>query len=165
MSTAVAPAWLAGWWARAHQRAFRAAPGDHDPVVLRHSRIYILPTRRGWTMIGTLVIMLLASLNYGLSLGIGVTFLLSGLLAASLLHTFRNLAGIEVTPLSTGESFAGGTVPFTLSLHGGPVARTMITLAAGGTQAAGDVPAGATLTVTLHVSAGERGRMSLGRIT
>ena len=37
--------------------------------------------------------MLLASLNYALSLGFGVTFLLAGLVAAALLHTFRNLAG------------------------------------------------------------------------
>ena len=37
--------------------------------------------------------MLLTSLNYALSLGFGVTFLLAGLVAAALLHTFRNLAG------------------------------------------------------------------------
>jgi uncharacterized protein (DUF58 family) len=165
LNSAIAPSLLAAWWKRTRQRAFRAAPADHDPVVLRHSRIYILPTQRGWTMIGTLVIMLLASLNYGLSLGIGVTFLLSGLLSASLLHTFRNLAGIEVTPLSAGESFAGGTVPFTLALHGGAISRTMIALAAGGTRSAGDVPAGAALTVTLNVDARERGRLALGRIT
>jgi uncharacterized protein (DUF58 family) len=165
LNPAATPSLLADWWKRTRQRAFRAAPADHEPVVLRHSRIYILPTRRGWTMIGTLVIMLLASLNYGLSLGIGVTFLLSGLLSASLLHTFRNLAGIEVTPLSAGESFAGGTVPFTLALHGGAISRTMISLAAGGTRSAGDVPAGAALTVTLNVAARARGRLALGRIT
>jgi uncharacterized protein (DUF58 family) len=165
MSAVAAPPWVAGWWARLRQRAFRAAPGDRDPVVLRHSRIYILPTGRGWTMIGTIVVMLLASLNYRLSLGIGVTFVLSGLMAASLLHTFRNLAGIEVTPLSAGESFAGGTAPFTLALHGGAIARAMIALAARGTRSSGDVPAGAALTVTLHVEARERGRLPLGRIT
>jgi uncharacterized protein (DUF58 family) len=165
MNTAAAPSWLADWWTRTRQRAFRVAPGDRDSVVLRHSRIYILPTRRGWTMIGTIVIMLLASLNYGLSLGVGVTFLLSGLMAAALLHTFRNLAGIEVTPLSAGEAFAGGNVPFTLSLHGGAVPRACISLAAGGAHTEGDVPAGAALTVTLGVDARERGRMPLGRIT
>ena len=53
--------------------------------------------------------MLLGSLNYALSLGFGVTFLLAGLVAAALLHTFRNLAGIEITPLAAGETFAGGT--------------------------------------------------------
>jgi len=81
---------------RARQRAFRFAPADRAPVVLRHSRIYILPTRRGLAVIATLMLMLLTSLNYALSLGLGVTFLLGGLVAAALLHTFRNLAGIEI---------------------------------------------------------------------
>jgi uncharacterized protein (DUF58 family) len=80
------------------QRAFRGAPADRSPVVLRHSRIYILPTRRGYAVIATLVTMLLTSLNYALALGLGVTFLLGGLVAAALLHTFRNLAGIEIKP-------------------------------------------------------------------
>jgi hypothetical protein len=35
------------WRARYHQRLFRTAPADRDAVVLRHQRIYILPTRRG----------------------------------------------------------------------------------------------------------------------
>src|SRR5260221_10136260 len=129
--------------ARARQRAFRVNPADREPVVLGHSRIYILPTRRGWAMIVTVATMLIASLNFALSLGVGVAFLLAGLLAASLLHTFRNLAGIEVTPLSAGETFAGGHVAFTLSLHGGALARSAVTLAAAGARASGDVPAGA----------------------
>ena len=134
-------------------------------MVLRHSRIYILPTRRGWALIATVLIMLVASLNYALSLGVGVAFLLAGLLAASLLHTFRNLAGIEVTPLSAGEAFAGGHLPFTLSLHGGALARGAVSLAASGALASGDVPAGAALTVTLDVEAAARGRQPLGRVT
>ena len=83
--------------------------------MLRHSRIYILPSRRGWTMIGTLAIMLLTSLNYALSLGFAVTFLLAGLVAAALLHAFRNLAGIEIRPLAASETFAGGRIAFTLT--------------------------------------------------
>jgi uncharacterized protein (DUF58 family) len=154
-----------GWIARARQRAFRAAPADREPVVLRHSRIYILPTRLGLALIATVATMLIASLNYALSLGVGVAFLLSGLLAASLLHTFRNLAGIEVTPLSAGEAFAGGQVAFTLSLHGGAQARSAVSLAASGAGAFGDVPAGAALTVTLDVPAPARGRLPLGRVT
>src|SRR6185312_2666054 len=51
----------------------------------------ILPTRRGYAVIATLILMLLTSLNYALSLGLGVTFLLGGLVAAALLHAHRNL--------------------------------------------------------------------------
>jgi uncharacterized protein (DUF58 family) len=164
-STALAASWFSDWLARMQQRAFRVGPGDREPVVLRHSRIYILPTRRGWALIFTILIMLVASLNYALSLGIGATFLLSGLMAASLLHTFRNLAGIEVTPLSAGESFAGGHIAFMLSLHGGALARSAVTINAGGASATGEVPAGAALTVNLDVDAPVRGRIVLGRVT
>lgn len=157
--------WIKHWLSRVRQRAFRVAPSDREPVVLRHSRIYILPTRRGWAMIATVTIMLIASLNYALSLGVGVAFMLAGLLAAALLHTFRNLAGIEVTPLSAGETFAGGHVAFTLSLHGGALARSAVSLAAAGSQASGDVPAGAALTITLDALAPMRGRRPLGRVT
>ena len=165
MASASSAGWATGWFAIARQRAFREAPADREPVVLRHSRIYILPTRRGWAMIATVATMLVASLNYALSLGIGVAFLLAGLLAAALLHTFRNLAGIEVTPLSAGEAFVGGHVAFTLSLHGGALARSAVTLTAAGAHASGDVPAGAALTVKLDVLALARGRQPLGRVT
>lgn len=153
------------WLARMRQRAFRHAPSDHTAVVLRHSRIYLLPTRRGWAMIGTLVLMLLASLNYALALGVGVTFLLTGLIAAAQLHNFRNLAGIEITPLAAGETFAGGRVAFTLALHAGSAARTGIVVTAAGARAGGDIAAGQALTVTLEVDAPARGRVALGRVT
>ena len=154
-----------GWIARARQRAFRVAASDHEPVVLRHSRIYILPTRRGWALLATVATMLVASLNYSLALGIGVAFLLAGLLASALLHTFRNLAGIEVTPLAAGETFVGGHVVFTLALHGGAVSRNAITLSAAEARASGDVPAGAALTLNLEALAPARGRQPLGRVT
>lgn len=155
------PAWLA----RMRQRAFRHAPADVSSVVLRHSRIYLLPTRRGWAMIATLLLMLLASLNYALALGVGVTFLLAGLMAAAQLHTFRNLAGIEITPLAAGETFAGGTIAFTLALHAGSAARTGIVVSAGNAHAGGDIVAGQALTVSLAIDAPVRGRVALGRVT
>jgi len=154
------------WRARYLQRIFRTAPSDRDPVVLRHSRIYILPTRRGLAFLATLATMLLASLNYALSLGFVTTFLLAGLAAAALLHTFRNLAGIELAPLAAGETFAGGALPFTLSLAGGPAKRHAITLAAGGSpEVTVDAVPDATLPVTLELPTSRRGRVALGRVT
>jgi uncharacterized protein (DUF58 family) len=147
------------------QRAFRHAPADTSSVVLRHSRIYLLPTRRGWAMIATLLLMLLASLNYALALGVGVTFLLAGLMAAAQLHTFRNLAGIEITPLAAGETFAGGTIGFTLALHAGSAARTGIVVSAANAHAGGDIAAGQALTLSLAIDAPARGRIALGRVT
>ncbi|CAG1003250.1 hypothetical protein BURK1_03027 [Burkholderiales bacterium] len=166
MTAAASHAPLAGAWSRARQRFFRHAPGDDQSVVLRHSRIYILPSRRGWTMIATIVVMLLTSLNYGLSLGFAVTFALTGLVAAALLHAFRNLAGIEIRPLAASETFAGGRVAFTLSASGGERMREAIEVrAADAAPFVADIPVGAPVTFRLERDAPMRGRLALGRVT
>ncbi|MEO8487342.1 MAG: DUF58 domain-containing protein [Betaproteobacteria bacterium] len=155
-----------GAWARTRQRFFRHSPADGERVVLRHSRIYILPSRRGWAMIGTLAIMLLTSLNYALSLGFAVTFLLTGLVAAALLHAFRNLAGIEIRPLAASETFAGGRIAFTLSVSGGERTREGIEIrAAGAEPVAADIPGGTPVILKVERPAPRRGRLALGRVT
>jgi uncharacterized protein (DUF58 family) len=157
---------LGRWRGRLRQRLFRTHPRDPDEVVLRHHRIYILPTRRGLALFGTMAIMLFTSLNYALALGFAATFLLAGLAAAALLHTFRNLAGLELSPLAAGESFAGGGLPFTLALAGGAVPRRGITLTArGSTPVTVDVIPDAALPVTLEIRVPRRGRVVLGRVT
>jgi uncharacterized protein (DUF58 family) len=157
---------MPGAWSRARQRFFRHAPADGERVVLRHSRIYILPSRRGWTMIGTLAIMLLTSLNYALSLGFAVTFVLAGLVAAALLHAFRNLAGIEIRPLAASETFAGGRIAFTLSLSGGERTRDAIEIhAVGAEPVVADLPGGTAVVVRVERPAPRRGRLALGRVT
>ena len=124
LSSRAAPA---AWFAHWRQRLWRLSPGDLDVVVLRHNRIYILPTRRGLAVIMTLAIMLLTSMNYALSLGYALTFIAGGMVAAALLATFRNLAGIAVSPLVAGEAFAGGDMEFTLSIASGGRDRIGIT--------------------------------------
>ena len=157
---------LNAWRANYVQRLFRHAPADHDPVILRHSRIYIVPTRRGVVFLATLAMALLTSLNYSLSLGFGATFLLFGLVAVSLVHTFRNLAGIELRPLAAGETFAGGVMPFTLVLAGGATPRYAVTLSARGCKpVTRDVVPDASFPVALELLTPRRGRIVLGRIT
>lgn len=154
------------WGASMLQRWFRHAPADHDPVILRHRRIYILPTKRGIAFLATLGMTLLTSLNYSLSLGFAATFVLAGLVAAALIHTFRNLAGIELRPLAAGETFAGGVMPFTLALAGGATPRYAITLSARGCfPVTVDVLPDAALPVALELVTPRRGRIVLGRIT
>jgi len=166
MASIAAQAPAPGAWARWRQRFLRLAPGDGDEVVLRHSRIYILPSRRGTTMIATLAIMLLTSLNYALSLGFVVTFLLAGLVAATLLHAFRNLAGVEIRPLAASETFAGGRIAYTLSLSGGERTREALEVRAIDAEpVVADVPAGTTASVRLERPAPRRGRHALGRVT
>ena len=155
-----------GSFSRYRRRFFHVDPTDLAPVILRHRQIYILPTRRGAAFIATILTMLVTSLNYALSLGFVVTFLLSGLVAAALLHTFRNLAGMEIRPLSAGETFAGNALPFTLALAGCGTPRTAVALATrDGATVVVDVPADGASSVTLGVPAPRRGRHALGRVT
>ena len=55
---------------------------EHGPITLGHRRVYIMPTRTGMMFAATLAIMLVGSINYVLSLGFMLTFLLSGLALA-----------------------------------------------------------------------------------
>ena len=152
--------------ARWRQRLWRLEAADRGPLVLKHQRIYILPTRRGLALIATLAIMLLTAMNYSLSLGYALTFLIAGLIAAALLQTYRNLAGIEASPLAAGEAFAGGKLEFTLSLATAASERRAIVLAPrSGPPVHVDLPPRATRPVQLCLPAGERGRCALGRVT
>jgi uncharacterized protein (DUF58 family) len=156
----------AHWVARWRQRLWRIDAADRGPIVLRHRRIYILPTRRGLALIATLAIMLLTSMNYALSLGHALTFLVAGLVAAALLQTYRNLAGIAASPLAAGEAFVGGALAFTLSLaNAGAERRGIMVAAPSGPSLRVDLPAGATRPVQLSVPATRRGRVALGRVT
>lgn len=155
-----------GWFARWRGRAFRHAPDDGREVTLRHSRIYILPTRRGLALIATIATMLVTSLNYSLALGFVVAFLVCGLCAAALLHTFRNLAGITIRPGPVGETFAGGAIPFALVVQGNGRERVGIAVNARATSPGiVDVDAEGAALVTVNVPAPHRGIVTLGRVT
>lgn len=165
MSSALQPG-ARSWSGRWRQRLWRVSPADRAPVILRHRRIYILPTRRGLALIATLATMLVTSMNYALSLGHALTFLVAGLVAAALLQTFRNLAGIEVSPLAAGEAFAGAEIVFTLSLaNPGPARQGIVVVPRSGRSVTIDLPAGATRQVQVTVAAPRRGRVALGRVT
>lgn len=90
---------------------------DSGSVILNRRRIYILPTRRGIVFAVFLVAMLLGSINYALSLGFILTFLLAGLGVVGMLHTYRNLAGVKITPGGCKPVFAGEPASFYLCLE------------------------------------------------
>jgi uncharacterized protein (DUF58 family) len=162
MSLAARPSVFARW----RQRLWRLEPEKRTAVTLTHQRIYILPTKRGLALIVTLTIMLLTSMNYSLSLGYALTFLVAGVIAAALLQTFRNLAGIVAAPLAAGEAFAGSKLEFTLSLSTADTSRHGIVVKPrAGASVWIDLPADATRPIQLCVPTTARGRCTLGRVT
>lgn len=168
LGTATQPATLA----RFRQRVFRIRAEDALPLLVEHRRIYILPTRRGWAFLGALFIMLIASVNYALSLGYALCFLLTGLYSATLLSTYRNLAGMAVRRIDTSVTFAGGSLSFVTTLENPTrLARYGLRLATRKTgtrplaSVTSDVAAESEQKAELLLPTTLRGRQSLGRLT
>lgn len=87
---------------------------ESPPIRLTQGRIYILPTGGGVLLGATLLTMLMGCINYSLGLGYVFTFLLSGVGLVCLLHTFRNLAQLEIRPGRAEPVFAGAEASFSL---------------------------------------------------
>ena len=149
------------------QRLFRTRAEDDLPMRIEHQRIYILPTMRGCAFLGALLLMLVATVNYSLGLGYALCFLLTGMFSATLLHTYRNLAGIELRRIESEPAFAGETLRFAplLANPGGPPRRGIRLRTATGTVAAADLEPEGERHVALAVRGERRGPQPLGRLT
>ena len=96
---------------------FRAKAPEAPPVTLVQRRIFILPTKQGYLFAGVLLVLLLASINYALSLGFLLTFLLAAMGGVAMLHTWQNLAHLKLRPGRVEPVFAGDTVHFRIVLE------------------------------------------------
>ncbi|MEK6210397.1 MAG: DUF58 domain-containing protein [Pseudomonadota bacterium] len=101
---------------------------EAGPVVLGQRRVYILPTSAGLMFAVTLVLLLVGSINYNLSLGYILTFLLAGIGVVSILHTWRNLARVALRPAKTRPVFAGDSARFHIVVEN-PGAHQRLSLA------------------------------------
>jgi len=147
--------------------ALRRQRQDHGTVTLTQRSIYILPTRQGLALGLMLVLMLLGDINYNLSLGYVLTFLLAMMAVMSLLHAFRNLAHLEVRAGHADAAFSGGTAQFALHFHNrGKLPRYQLCLRdEKGNTASFDLPAGQDDRIVFPVPAARRGWLPLGRLT
>ncbi|MCG2577812.1 DUF58 domain-containing protein [Dechloromonas sp. XY25] len=102
--------------ARFKQYLFRWRSDGTAPLRLGQRRIFIVPSRGGLLFALALVVMLLGAINYNLALGHALVFLLAGLGIAGMIHTFRNLFGLVITPGHCEPVFAGQTAFFPLAL-------------------------------------------------
>ncbi len=142
-------------------------PPERGTVELVHRRVYIVPTRLGWFFGGTLAVLLIGSINYALSLGFALTFLLAGMGLAGMVHTARNLARIAISAGRAQPVFAGESAQFRLYLDGRAAFDRPAILArhvASGSQLVVDVPPRSSAEVVLAVPAPKRGRLALGRV-
>ncbi len=137
-------------------------------IIDRH-HIYILPTRHGWLFTLLLIAMLLGSINYSLSLGFVLTFLLAGLGIVAMLHTWRNLAHLSLASGRLQPVFAGQLAQWEILLDctdGWPryaIALDSSTPKSGRIYA--DIDARGRQCVTLPLEALRRGWLKPGRLT
>jgi uncharacterized protein (DUF58 family) len=147
-------------------RLMRRQGIDAAPFELNQRRLFILPTRHGWVFAALLGGLLIASANYGISLGYLFTFLLLGLAVVTLFHSHSNLAGLRIEPRPARPVFAGEHAVFSLELmNPSPLERRALYLEAGTATALGDCPGGARAELSLSLAAPKRGLLRVGRLT
>jgi len=143
---------------------FRLGAPETEPIVLRQRRIYVLPTRAGYGFALALLVMLIASLNYNLSLGYALTFLLGGMAIASIIHAFRNLLGISLRAGRGEPAFAGENAIFHLRVDNPRHRRRpALRLSTRDGDTLFDLAADESSEVSLTLPTHQRGVLPLGR--
>ncbi|MGB0722867.1 MAG: DUF58 domain-containing protein [Gammaproteobacteria bacterium] len=165
---------LNSWFESLADRLRRSRGLDRPEAVtvLTNRHIYILPTVTGTAFAAVMVVMLMGSMNFKLSLGYALVFLLSGMAFASMLHTYRNLAGLRIAGGRADPVFAGDAARFQVHLEapkGLDRRAVVLTPAADSAQpdsaAIADIDADLPpVTVEMTLRARRRGLLRLGRV-
>lgn len=136
-------------------------------VVLNQRRVYILPSRQGLMFAVVLVVMLLGDINYNLSLGYVLTFLLAMMALLSLLYAFRNLAHLQIHAGHVAPVFAGESARFVFHFDNpSALARYQIHLHDdAGHRTVFDLAAQSATPVHLDIPATRRGWLDSDRLT
>ena len=152
---------------RLYHWLFRPRGTEPGPVVLVQRRVFILPTRQGVLFASVLIMMLTGSVNYNLSLGYVLTFLLGAMGINTMLYTFRNLANLHLSPGRVRPVFAGEAAQFTICIDNpGATRRYSIGLTRDGKEASyTDVPVQQSASLGIAVPAARRGLLRPGRLT
>lgn len=136
-------------------------------IVLVQRRVFILPSGQGLLFAGMIVLMLIGSVNYDLSLGFILSFLLAATGIQSMLHTFRNLANLRIAPGRVQPVFAGEQAHFQIRITNQTrIHRHSIGVTRDRKNALYiDVLPGEETTATVAITAARRGWLRPGRLT
>jgi len=78
-----------------------------DSITLTQRNVYILPTRPGFMMGATLLVLVIAAINYQLNLGYLLTFLLTGCCVVGMHVCHATLRGLTMNLMAPEPQFAG----------------------------------------------------------
>jgi uncharacterized protein (DUF58 family) len=87
-----------------------------DRIELTQRNVYILPTRAGWMLGATVLVLLIASINYQLNLGYLLTFLLAGSVTVGMYTCHATLRGLAMHLKQPEAQFAGTAAVFRVVL-------------------------------------------------
>lgn len=147
---------------------FEPRGAEAGEVFLNQRRVFILPTRAGLVLGLMLIALLLGSINYSLSLGFALTFLVAGVAWVGMLSTFRNLAHLHLRPLRAEPVFAGDAAEFRLVIRNATkLDRFAIELSVDGLASGIPCDPAACLEqdVTMPVATRRRGRLAMPTVT
>jgi len=136
-------------------------------VVLNQRRIYIIPSKQGFAFALVLVLMLLGDINYNLSLGYVLTFLLATTAGLTMLYAFRNLAQLEIHAGHVEPVFVGEQARFVFHFNNSSnLARYQIHLHDdAGNETIFDLPERCSTPVVLSIPASKRGWLDSERLS
>jgi len=80
-----------------------------DTTTLTQRNVYILPTRAGFMLGATLLVLVIASINYQLNLGYLLTFLLAGCAVVGMHVCHATLRGLTMNLMAPDPQFAGAS--------------------------------------------------------
>ena len=136
-----------------------------DSWLLTQRNLYILPTKAGWGFCLTLLVMLLAAINYQLNLGYALTFLLGGAALVSMHQTHGNLRRLTLHVRAPAPVFANepATLELVLDNPGGQRHGVGLGLYSARRQGMAfvDVPAVGSTQAQLRFTPTQRGRQAL----
>lgn len=121
-------------------------------VTLNQRRIFILPSKIGVAFLASLLVMLLAAINFQNNLVFALAFFLFSLMLICILHTYSNLSGLTIEGVRAHSTFAGEHAEFDLQLSGS-AKRHYRSIQLGWPGGAADV--------TVSVAPGERSAVKL----
>jgi uncharacterized protein (DUF58 family) len=88
-----------------------------DSTTLTQRNVYILPTRPGLMLGLTLLVLLIASINYQLNLGYLLTFMLTGAAIIGIHVGHGTLSGLTMHLIAPDANFAGASVPIGIQIN------------------------------------------------
>ena len=139
-----------------------------DLIALTQRNVYIVPTRAGWMLAATLLVLLVASINYQLNLGYLLTFMLAGCVAVGMHVSHATLRGLSMHLVPPEAQYAGSAAVIRVVLHN---ARSRVRYGIGlavrgsGQWAWSDVPAQGSETVEIAFQPERRGLHAVPPLT